>query len=1041
MKNFFRTAVVVFAVVGAAFAQLPPVTSSTAAGTSSGVTNQTKGQIATGISGTAVQATPAEIVLSAYCGDKTGATCPNYTSESAALLQIETDYSCTTSTVSCYILDDLVGTQYWTANPYASGFTGRIDLKANGTAHKILVDGTSTIGMPTDTQMQGMGGTSSDQLGENTTIAMCNPLIDTCPGGGFVIQNSSATTIGLSVSGNVMTVTLTAGNPFSISTTALNSIGTTAAPNVGRLICIAGASSAVDNGCFTLHTVTTQTAPQVFTVNVDGATQVTCAAPCGSAVAYLDTPLLAIGQGGGNGVFHTRFGNLILDCHYMIGGGAFVNGQGEEGSGTDGAVQMYNCPAYGFRIEQSGIYGGNGSIGATNHGPYGSLSANFNPIPVGLSAGANCSNTSVGTCNGSSKVPQNSAITCGAGTSNFGILTPNPCVNPNWACSIITGSNGNQGGGPIHRLTCSDQDKTASNAEIFAASGANTPTGLIAIGQHFQVGDSHFEFMDISVDACGDTAKNITYQLAYPGVLTSGVSFFGGFWGFKSGGIGLDIGTSGNGSTCNDVAIYGVNIGGGSGTIVKDNITANTITGSATEQVETYVLGHGTTPSVWSSAPGIGIESNILTTAQINAYTNQLPVIKLTGVASAVDYATVTNAATANPATVTITAGGSDSNINLNLVSKGTGTVECNGSPCGSGGSGTVSSGTIDGVAYYTGSTTVGSTTPPTVNGLYQLVENVTAGAAVAPTHALGGVPIDATNPATLLYSDRANYLNWTSGSALALPAVASNFASNFPFVLKNTSGGTLTITPNAGASDLCDGGATCTVLNNFASFVYQDSTTAPGHWFTVKFPTDGLFTSGHLTVAAGGTSLGTLTAHALYVGNGTSAPNAVSVGATNTVLHGSTGADPSFSAIVTADIATALTTPGPIGGTTPSTGAFTTLTGTTLNTTTKCAAAGSSANPSLVACSAAPAGLFSCATNASTGTCVISTTAVTASSVIQIQPDSTLGTALSVTCNTTADSGLTAPRVSARSAGTSFTITLGTFTTNPQCFSYIVVN
>lgn len=132
---------------------------------------------------------------------------------------------------------------------------------------------------------------------------------------------------------------------------------------------------------------------------------------------------------------------------------------------------------------------------------------------------------------------------------------------------------------------------------------------------------------------------------------------------------------------------------------------------------------------------------------------------------------------------------------------------------------------------------------------------------------------------------------------------------------------------------------------------------------------------------------------------------------------------------------------PAAIGSTTPAAGSFTALTGTTLDTTTHCAAVGSGANPSLVACSAAAAGLFSCATNASAGTCVVSTTAVTASSAIQVQPDSSLGTALSVTCNTTADSGLTAPRVSARSAGTSFTITMGTFTSNPECFSYLVIN
>lgn len=49
--------------------------------------------------------------------------------------------------------------------------------------------------------------------------------------------------------------------------------------------------------------------------------------------------------------------------------------------------------------------------------------------------------------------------------------------------------------------------------------------------------------------------------------------------------------------------------------------------------------------------------------------------------------------------------------------------------------------------------------------------------------------------------------------------------------------------------------------------------------------------------VANGGTSLATLTAHAVYVGNATSAPTALSVGNTGTILAGSTGADPAFTA------------------------------------------------------------------------------------------------------------------------------------------------
>lgn len=49
--------------------------------------------------------------------------------------------------------------------------------------------------------------------------------------------------------------------------------------------------------------------------------------------------------------------------------------------------------------------------------------------------------------------------------------------------------------------------------------------------------------------------------------------------------------------------------------------------------------------------------------------------------------------------------------------------------------------------------------------------------------------------------------------------------------------------------------------------------------------------------VADGGTGLSTLTAHSLQVGNGASSPTQLSVGATGTVLTGSTGADPVFSA------------------------------------------------------------------------------------------------------------------------------------------------
>lgn len=109
--------------------------------------------------------------------------------------------------------------------------------------------------------------------------------------------------------------------------------------------------------------------------------------------------------------------------------------------------------------------------------------------------------------------------------------------------------------------------------------------------------------------------------------------------------------------------------------------------------------------------------------------------------------------------------------------------------------------------------------------------------------------------------------------------------------------------------------------------------------------------------------------------------------------------------------------------------------------TNTNCAVIGTAANPSVASCSAASSGSFSCATNASTATCQVNTTAVTANSEIFIEGrnDATTGTRLGVTCNTGITTAL--PEISAVVAGTSFTINLGTFSVNPECFSYFIVN
>lgn len=111
------------------------------------------------------------------------------------------------------------------------------------------------------------------------------------------------------------------------------------------------------------------------------------------------------------------------------------------------------------------------------------------------------------------------------------------------------------------------------------------------------------------------------------------------------------------------------------------------------------------------------------------------------------------------------------------------------------------------------------------------------------------------------------------------------------------------------------------------------------------------------------------------------------------------------------------------------------------LSTPTNCSAVGTAANPSVVSCASSTTGAFSCATNASGGSCVVNTNAVTANSNIFVwqRQDTTTGTRLGVTCNTTS---ATAPAgVTAVTAGTSFTINLGTITTNPMCFNYMIVN
>lgn len=101
-----------------------------------------------------------------------------------------------------------------------------------------------------------------------------------------------------------------------------------------------------------------------------------------------------------------------------------------------------------------------------------------------------------------------------------------------------------------------------------------------------------------------------------------------------------------------------------------------------------------------------------------------------------------------------------------------------------------------------------------------------------------------------------------------------------------------------------------------------------------------------------------------------------------------------------------------------------------TLSTATNCSSAAAPA-----VCGSAAAG--SVVVAAAATTVVVNTTAVTANSQILLTQDSSLGTKLSVTCNTTANLAF----ASARTAGTSFTVTSTAPITNPLCLSYSIIN
>ena len=179
--------------------------------------------------------------------------------------------------------------------------------------------------------------------------------------------------------------------------------------------------------------------------------------------------------------------------------------------------------------------------------------------------------------------------------------------------------------------------------------------------------------------------------------------------------------------------------------------------------------------------------------------------------------------------------------------------ASCTG--CGSGGPGT---GTQYDPAYWATTSTLGSIAPASgYDSVPQYMSGTTTSGAftAAPAFGPAGIPVDTSNPATLLATDRGSLLLWTSGTALALPAmVGGAFANNDVFALKNLAGATLTITPNAGAGDTINGSASDAVL---ANFYVKVTSNGSGAWYDAQTPTKQAFGSTCLNFLAWSTTTG----------------------------------------------------------------------------------------------------------------------------------------------------------------------------------------
>lgn len=320
-------------------------------------------------------------------------------------------------------------------------------------------------------------------------------------------------------------------------------------------------------------------------------------------------------------------------------------------------------------------------------------------------------------------------------------------------------------------------------------------------------------------------------------------------------------------------------------------------------------------------------------------------------------------------------------------------------------------------------------TGPVAPNGIPQTLTDIpAAGAAVAETWSIPGVPIDAQTGTSysIPVTDDVHFVTGNNASPTAWTGFT--LANNYVFSMMNLGAGLITYTP---ASGTVNGNATQIIPKNWFGFHYTNNTDT----FMPVLPSIGAFpdctdSSGNhinFTAATGAISCGTsnstgcaisagvlVCANPLAVGSGATALYATMVANANVVIGSGNGS-------------------GADGGSGTVKVENPVLSGPIV-TDSNCSNAAAPA-----VCGSASVGVVAVPTGTNP-TLTINTSKVTAVSRIFLQIDES-STIAATTCNSTLAT-LIQPVVTARSVGVSFTIQIGAvLTVNPACVSFEVWN